>query len=82
MRNSEVEKKADVLQTHTKLTACGRVLMLRPANHTTAYAPLTVTCGKKQAKTSTESTTFDTSCQTFLFIHLMIALDHQKYERI
>ena len=74
---AEMAKKADAV--HTVPSACGRVLMLRPAaaDKTTVNAPLTVTCGKKQVKTSLESTTFDPSGGISFSVHLMLAAEQQ-----
>ena len=47
---AELEQKMEA--AHTAPTACDRVLMLRPADQTTVYAPLTVSYGTKQAQTS------------------------------
>ena len=68
------EKKADA---QTLCTASGRVLMLRPADQATVNAPLTVTCGTKQAQTGLESTTFETSDRTLLCVHLVLASEQQ-----
>ena len=51
--------------------------MLRPADQATVHAPLTVTCGTKQVRTSLESTTFDHSGRSLLSVHLMLALEQQ-----
>ena len=72
---AEVEEKADAAQTAP--TAYDRVLLLRSADQTTVFAPLTVTCGTKQAQTSLESTTFEPSCRTLLSGHLMLSSEQQ-----